>query len=186
MSVFIQENFENIPDIICRTIEVEKFNDVCKSIYDYNLENYQESILQCISYIQHENIILFYVIYGAQKGNSWFSYRDIDMMKSIGGNWEAPFLMIFRGFEFLKIYHLPDEIGDLKVHKLEGKDFYFSGRIKFFEETWFLDSNGEKIDEPHYIIDNEKQEVVQPKFIKKLWNKGYSLIQKIPIPIKWK
>lgn len=138
-------------DKLYETLDISGFNNICNSIYQHNLESGHISELLCISAVEvcnlDKNISVFFVNYGAKYGNLWFSSRDQKTMESIGGEWEAPFLLIYKDKDLIKIHHLPEEIYDLSEHELDNGKIYITMKFMFYENIWIIDENGEKIGE---------------------------------------
>ncbi len=138
-------------DKLYETLEISGFNTICQSIYENNIERGHKSELLCVSAVEAlselKKISVFFVTYGAKYGNLWFSSREQKTMESIGGEWEAPFLLIYKDKDLIKIHHLPEEIYDLTEHELDNGRIYITMKFMFYENIWIIDENGEKIGE---------------------------------------
>ena len=134
-------------DRLYPTLEIPGINEICHEIFEHNQKKGDISEIRCISAVQHEKTSLFYVTYGAQYGNSWFSYRTREIMENLDGSWDAHFLLVFNETRLEKIYQLPEEIYNLKVHVINDHFAYFTGHFRFFENIWILDQNGVKLGE---------------------------------------
>lgn len=132
-------------------LTIQGINEICQSIYENNKKNGEESELQCLSCVQYKDISMFFVVYGGQYGNSWFLRHDEKMMESIGGNWEAPFLMVFQNENLKEIHHLPENISNLNYHHLENGSTFFTAKFRYYDNIWIFNSNGEKLGESQQI-----------------------------------
>ena len=176
-------------DRLFDSLEISGINEICQIIEKHNKENGQQSELRCFLHSENDDISIFYVKYGAQYGNSWFNYRTLETMESIGGGWEIPMLFIFRKKELINIYHLPEEIYDLTKHELGDGNIFFTGRFRFFEYYWILDRNGNKIGESerldvsNQIIFSISSNPLKPILMQKIHHKG--TIISSSISVKW-
>jgi len=175
-------------DKLFDSLEISGINKICQTIYEHNLNEGLISELKCFSHIQNNDISLFFVKYGSQYGNSWFSHRDEEIMNRIGGGWEAPFILVFLENQLINIHHLPEEIRDLTVHELCDGTSYFSGKFCYFENIWIFNRNGEKIGESEKFIPIKNQLYFsvskyqsKPNVLQKIVHNNVTILSSIPI-----